>query len=394
MTLQNLTKTAIISLSKNKLRSALTSIGVIIGVSSVIIMIGIGNSARQAVKNKISTYGANTISVSSMFKNFSEKDITDLATIFPQINYISPVDSQKNIVIKYFNRNTSTRVFGVNNDYFKMKNWKLARGRFFTDYEITHIDKVAILGYNISKKLFDNPADSINSIILIENVPYRVIGTIIEMGSALSGTDFDNVAIIPYTTFTIKVSGKKEFYEIYVSTEIESAVDPLANMLRNHFAASHDIINGKSGFIKVTTSKEQLQMAEYISNALSALLAGIASISLIVGGIGIMNIMLVSVTERTREIGIRMAIGAKGSDIQLQFLIESIILSTTGGSVGIILGIIIYFSIVYFIKWPFIFSIVAIFMAFFVATLTGVLAGYYPAKKAASLNPIDALRTE
>jgi putative ABC transport system permease protein len=135
-------------------------------------------------------------------------------------------------------------------------------------------------------------------------------------------------------------------------------------------------------------------MAEYISNALSALLAGIASISLIVGGIGIMNIMLVSVTERTREIGIRMAIGAKGSDIQLQFLIESIILSTTGGSVGIILGIIIYFSIVYFIKWPFIFSIVAIFMAFFVATLTGVLAGYYPAKKAANLNPIDALRTE
>ncbi len=393
MNLENTFITATRALNRNKMRSILTSIGIIIGVSSVIIMIGIGNSAKIAVRQRITSYGSNGISVYRSAKPLTQRDTENLSRLFPQIKYITPIINESHIFIKYVNKNKESRLFGVNNDYFYLRGYKIQYGRFFSSLDISSNSKAVVIGDNVRIALFGY-IDPVGRVILIKNVPFTIIGTLAESGESFSGRDFDNLAVIPFTTAEVKITGSKQYDEINVSTQTPEMIDIMKNNLTEYFRRVHSIPPGSIDDFKIETSKEKLKMADDISNYLSILLAFIASISLIVGGIGIMNIMLVSVSERTREIGIRMAIGAKKRDILTQFLIESVTLSSAGGIIGIIFGLSTYFIIVSIVEWPFLFSGGSIFISFFFAFLVGIFFGYYPAKKAANLRPIEALRYE
>ncbi len=393
MNIKNAFITALRALGRNKMRSALTSIGIIIGVSSVIVMIGIGNSARIAVKKRIYTAGANAISIYNSARPLTERDMDDLSRIFPQIKYITPQVYKSRIPVKYKNRSIISRVYGVKNDFFLLKDWGTQYGRYFTDLEIASSDKVVVIGNTVRTEIFGyiNP---VGNVIHINMIPFKVVGSLVEVGQAFSGRDFDNLLVIPYTTAQTKITGDKSFDQINIATYSIDDVDSTVVSVRDYFRRKHSIPSGKPDDFKMETSKEKLKQADYIANVLSILLLFIASISLIVGGIGIMNIMLVSVSERTREIGIRMAIGAKRKDILSQFLIESITLSSVGGIIGIVLGIVIYFLIVFFVGWPFLFSLMSVLVSFLFACAIGIFFGYYPAKKASNLRPIDALRFE
>ena len=392
MNIKNSFLSSVRALNKNKMRSALTSVGIIIGVSSVIIMVGMGSSARIAVKSKITTYGSNAMSIYDSKRPLSNRDLDNLRTLF-QVKYITPVLYDTYIPTKYLSKNMLSRVFGVNVDFFRIKEWELLYGRYFTDLEIRSFAKVVIIGETVRQELFgtQNP---IGRTIIIRNVPFKVIGVLVEVGQAFSGRDFDNLMVVPYTTCGVKLFNRRGFDEIYVATHTESMVDETVELVEQYFRRVHSIPHGSPNDFKVKTSKEKLKIANEISNTLSILLAGIASISLFVGGVGIMNIMLVSVSERTREIGIRMAIGAKRRDILLQFLIESVTLSSVGGVVGISLGLAIYYMIIYFVKWPFLFSPFSVLISFFFAFAVGIFFGFYPARKASNLKPIEALRYE
>ncbi len=389
MTAQNLFITAIRSLGKNKMRSALTSLGVIIGVASVILMMGIGNSARVAVRDKIFNYGANAMSVRSRPNRFSAEDLEKLRHHIIEIKNITPVVGNDTILVKFSSMNLYTKVVGVSNEFFEIKEWPVHYGRYFTEMEILSNEKVAIIGNTVRVTLFGYQ-DPVGKTILANNVPYRVIGSLNEVGQALSGRDPDNVVLIPYTTASIKLLGTKNFDEIYVSTHSESLVDSMEKKLKEYIIREHK----KPVDYKIRTSKDELKMVEYVSKTLSILLAGIASISLIVGGIGIMNIMLVSVSERTREIGIRRAIGAKKKHILIQFLIEAVTLSAGGGVVGILIAVVLYYTITLIVGWPFLLSFFSIIISFFFSGAVGVFFGYYPARKASNLKPIEALRFE
>ncbi len=393
MNVENTFITATRALGRNKMRSILTSIGIIIGVSSVIIMIGIGNSAKIAVRQRITSYGANGISVYRSAKPLTQRDTENLRRLFPQIEYITPIIYKSRIFVKYSNKNKESRLYGVNNDYFYLRGYKIQYGRFFSELDISSNAKVVVIGDNVRIALFGY-VDPAGRVILIKNVPFTVIGSLQESGESFSGRDFDNLVIIPYTTAEVKITGDREYDEINISTRTPEMIDMTKDNLAEYFRRVHSIPAGSTNDFKIETSKEKLKMADDISNYLSILLAFIASISLIVGGIGIMNIMLVSVSERTREIGIRMAIGAKKKDILMQFLIESVTLSSAGGIIGIIFGISTYFIIVSLVEWPFLFSTASILISFFFAFLVGIFFGYYPAKKAADLKPIEALRYE
>jgi len=392
MNIKNSFLSSVRALNKNKMRSALTSVGIIIGVSSVIIMVGMGSSARIAVKSKITTYGSNAMSIYDSKRPLSNRDLDNLRTLF-QVKYITPVLYDTYIPTKYLSKNMLSRVFGVNVDFFRIKEWELLYGRYFTDLEIRSFAKVVIIGETVRQELFgtQNP---IGRTIIIRNVPFKVIGVLVEVGQAFSGRDFDNLMVVPYTTCGVKLFNRRGFDEIYVATHTESMVDETVELVEQYFRRVHSIPHGSPNDFKIKTSKEKLKIANEISNTLSILLAGIASISLFVGGVGIMNIMLVSVSERTREIGIRMAIGAKRRDILLQFLIESVTLSSVGGVVGISLGLAIYYMIIYFVKWPFLFSPFSVLISFFFAFAVGIFFGFYPARKASNLKPIEALRYE
>lgn len=393
MNMKNAILTATRAINKNKMRSGLTSVGIIIGVSSVIMMIGIGNSARVAVKDKVTTFGTNAMSIYELKKPVSPQDLDNLARLYFQVRYVTPIISRSDIVVKYQNKNMVTRISGVNNDYFRIKDWQLRYGRYFTDLEISSHDKVAVIGNTVRTRLFGY-IDPVGKIIIVNRIPFKVAGSLIEMGQMFSARDVDNILILPYTTTQTRLSRSRIFDEIYVATHSEKMVDETVVLLKKYFRTVLETPPGQKDDFKIKTSKEKLKMAEYISQTLSILLAGIASISLIVGGVGIMNIMLVSVSERTREIGIRMSIGAKRKDIMMQFLIESFTLSSLGGIVGVGFGLSVYGLIVYFVDWPFIFSTASIFLSFFFAGSVGIFFGYYPARKAANLRPIEALRFE
>ncbi|MBN2403412.1 MAG: ABC transporter permease [Spirochaetes bacterium] len=385
--------TAARALNRNRTRSALTSIGIIIGVSSVIIMIGISNSARIAVAKKMYTAGANAITVYHSDRPLTERDMDDLKRMFTQIKYITPQMYKSFMSVKYKNRSLASRLYGVNNNFFYIKGWEIQYGRFFTDIEIASNDKVVVIGDTVRTEIFGftNPVGEIMNIM---GIPFKIVGSLVPFGQALSGRDFDNLLVIPYTTAQTKIIGDKAFEQIIAATHTAEQVDSTVDSIRNYFRSIHSIPYGKPDDFRIETSKQQLKQADNIANILSILAAFTASISLIVGGIGIMNIMLVSVSERTREIGIRMAIGAKKNDILMQFLIESVSLSSAGGVVGITLGLVIYFLIVTIVDWPFIFSPVSVVVSFLFASSVGIFFGYYPAKKASDLKPIDALRFE
>jgi len=392
MDFPNLLITALRALAKNKIRSILTSIGIVIGVSSVIVMIGIGQSASIAVEERVSTYGKNAMEIASYHNLLTENDSSYIKNNLPQVQYSSIIITKSNIQINYKDRALMSALYGVENDYFKMKIWPLFSGRYFADMEIETHERVVIIGSTVMREIFlyEEP---IGKIVIINSVPFKVIGVLSELGQSFGGKDFDNVVIMPYGTVQRKIEGNRKIDRIYVSVYSEQQLGETIEYIQDYLHRVHRIPPDVNEF-RITTSKERLEMAEYISKTLAMLLAGIASISLFVGGVGIMNIMLVSVSERTREIGIRMAIGAKRRDILSQFLIESITLSGLGGIIGILLGLFFYYIITYIVDWPYIFSFTSVIISFLFSCVVGIFFGYYPAKKASDLKPIEALRYE
>jgi len=376
----------------------LTSIGIIIGVSSVILMIGLGSSARVEVKDKVKNYGENGISmeVKPKGKKFTYNDIVYIESNIYEIELFSPVCSlsEKNVLLRYLNSTTHAKMWGVNNDFLTIKKRTIVHGRYFTDEDYNTFSKVAIIGQTVKEKLFANK-DPLGEQILLNGTPLQIIGVMNIAGKTFSGYDFDNEIILPYTTANIRLFGRRDVYnEMLMATKEENMLDSAESQLLKYFRRVHNLREDEEDDFWLNTSKDKLKMTEDITRALSLLLAGIASISLFVGGVGIMNIMLVSVTERTREIGIRMAIGAKKKDVLFQFLIEAVTLTSAGGAIGILIGLVIYLIIVVALKWIFIFSFLSVLISFVFSTAVGVFFGYYPAKKASNLKPIDALKYE
>ncbi len=394
------TITALRALKRNRLRSCLSIIGIIIGISSVIAMIGLGSSAKIAVEEKVQSYGTNALAVLlRRHKNFDAGDLNVIKNYIPQIKYITPMmyigEKEKESIHRYGKKNCRARLYFCSEDYFKIQDRSAAEGRLFTDKDVASSAKVVVIGSSVKEKLFGRE-DPVGKIITISSFPFTVIGVMNKKGSALSGRDFDSMSVFPYTSGLQRFMNTALFDEIHMSTSYGYEVAPAAKaaekyVIRKFFPGAK---TGDRSLVKITTSDDKLKMAKYITTALSALLAGIASISLFVGGVGIMNIMLVSVTERTREIGIRMAIGAKKNDIMLQFLFESFFLSTVGGIIGILAGLGLYYLVCVLVDWVFIFSPMAIIIAFVFSAAVGIFFGYYPSKKAAELKPIEALKYE
>lgn len=393
------TVTAFRALRRNKMRSGLSMIGIVIGIASVIAMMGLGSSAKIAVEDKILSYGANAMSVELLKgKRFSAADLTMLANYIPQIKDITPVEyiSEKNVksIHRYRQNNYRARLYFTSDDYFRIQGRTASSGRLFTDNDIDSFAKVVVIGTTVQEKLFEKE-DPIGKIITINNLPFTVIGVLNEKGEALSGRDFDGLSIIPYTSGLQRFENQATFRAINLSThygyEVAQAKVFITNYTLQKFFPGN---SSPKGLVDITTSDDKLQLARDVTVALSILLAGIAAISLFVGGVGIMNIMLVSVTERTREIGIRMAIGAKKADIMLQFLLEAFFLTAVGGIIGILSGLGLYYVVTYVAEWPFIFSSFSIALAFLFSATVGIFFGYYPSKKAANMKPIDALKYE
>ncbi len=398
MNIKNAIVTAIRSLRRNKLRSFLTSIGIVIGVSSVILMIGLGSSARVEVKDKVANFGENGISIEVKpgGKSITYNDLVTIQNDIYEVGMLSPICyiPEKSGLLRYRNNFTHAKMWGVNNDFLTIKNRSVISGRNFSEEDLNAFGKVAIIGLTVKEKLFGN-RDPIGEQILFNGVPVQVIGVMNRAGIAFSGNDFDNEIILPHTTASIRLFGRRNIYtELILATKEEDMLNSAEKKLIQYFRRVHNLRDDAEDDFSIKTSKEKLKMTEDITRALSYLLAGIASISLFVGGVGIMNIMLVSVTERTREIGIRMAIGAKRRDVLFQFLIEAVTLTSAGGAVGIMLGLTVYLIIVIALKWVFVFSFVSVILSFLFSTSVGVFFGYYPARKASLLKPIDALKFE
>ncbi|MDA3899125.1 MAG: ABC transporter permease [Spirochaetes bacterium] len=390
--------TAMRALRRNKMRSMLTSIGIIIGISSVIAMIGIGSSAQIAVREKIFSYGANAVQVRLIHgKAAAISDLEKLRQYIPQIKYLTPneytSERRASTTHTYKQKKMNVRINFVDVDYFDIQKRSATSGRIFTKNEIEQYAKVVVIGARVRDELFVLE-DPIGKQVWINNTTYTVIGVLDEKGEAISGEHFDELSIIPYTTGLRRFLNRTSFDNILAVPYNDKDLDLVTEMIKKYYIEKFSLIDNYDTYFRVSSSQDRMQIADDITNALSILLAGIASISLFVGGVGIMNIMLVSVTERTREIGIRMAIGAKKNDILLQFLLESIVLSSLGGIVGVFLGLMVYYIMTQIVQWPFVFSVGAIFISVFFAACVGIFFGYYPSKKAANLKPIDALRFE
>jgi len=392
MSVENLSIVAVRALQRNKMRTLLTCLGIFIGVLSVIALTGVSNSLRIAVREKIQSFGTTAIMMMSVKKPFVESDLEDIRQNIPEVEYITPMNSWE-FPVKYKNKNLSRKVYGVSSEYFSMGNWEFESGGCFTGEELTMRKKVVVIGSSIKKHFFEGE-DPIGKVILINRIPFRIIGTLQEKGMSLGGTDFDNFIAGPYTTMATRLFGTNNFFIINISAYAESQVDSVKKNLLDLLQRKYNLTQEQLQDYRVNSFKEAIQKTEEISGLLSLAMVVIALISLVVGGIGIMNIMLASVSERTHEIGIRMAIGAKTSDILRQFLIEAIIVSSMGGLAGIIAGIVLYFFYTVTMSQPFILSMASIVASFGFSALVGVLFGYYPAKKASRLNPIDALRYE
>ncbi len=394
------------ALLKNKIRSLLTMLGIIIGVSAVIVMVGIGQGARISITNKIASMGSNMLHIESgsltrggirggwgSISTLVPEDATAIVEKCPSVALAAPTANITAQVI-YGNLNWSTRIFGTTSDYMTIRKWEKASGSFFHDTDVRYGTKVAVIGKTVAQNLFQM-ASPIGEIIRIKRVPFKVIGLLKEKGQSPFGTDQDDTILVPFTTAKKRLFGKhSRLRRIIVSAKDEtlmaSAQEEITLLLRER----HRIREGKEDDFIIRNMADIQDAAASSMKIMTIVLASIASVSLVVGGIGIMNIMLVSVTERTREIGIRMAAGAKTRDILFQFLIESLVLCSAGGLIGILLGLTISEFISIFAKWPSVVSVQSIFLSFFFSMMIGVIFGLYPARKASLLNPIDALRYE
>lgn len=407
MAILNLFKIAFKALKRNKLRAFLTMLGIIIGVAAVIAMMAIGEGSKQSIRTSLSGMGSNTITImpqsnepggvrlqGSSIQTLKMEDVEAIEKLnSSNINGLSLVVSTSGQAIKGA-YNWPTTITGVSVDYLHIRQLKLKDGILFSDNDVKSFAKVCVLGQTVIDNLFPDGTNPIGQIIRFKNIPFQVIGVLEAKGQSNFGQDQDDIILAPYTTVQKRITATNYLQSIYASATTEAASDAATEEITNAVRQSHRLLDNESDDFQVRTQAELISTISSTSSMLTVLLTAIAGISLFIGGIGIMNIMYVSVTERTREIGLRMSIGARGRDVLMQFLIEAILISVTGGLIGVVLGITSAYLISFLLNWPILISETSIVVSFVVCAITGVFFGYYPAKKASSLDPIDALRYE
>jgi putative ABC transport system permease protein len=395
---------ALKALNRNKLRTVLTMLGMIIGVGAVITMVALGRGAQATIEEQVKSAGTNVININAgnftqggvrqgqgMSSSLTADDATALRQV-PGVQYVSAgVNSRSQIIAG--NQNWSSQVQGVDIDFPLIRSWNTTYGSFFTPQDVSSASKVAVLGKVVAETLFGEDVDPTGEIIRVRNQPFKVIGVMAPKGQGAFGQDQDDVVFAPYTTVQKKLQGIQHIQNITVSSATPDTA-PVSQAISEALRLRHKLVAGEPDDFTVRTQEEIASLRTETTRTMTVLLAAIAGVSLVVGGIGIMNIMLVSVTERTREIGLRMAIGARGRDVLLQFLVEAVVISLFGGLLGIAMGFGLSFAIERFASWPTSIPANWIGIAFGFAAATGVFFGFYPARKAAGLDPIEALRFE
>lgn len=392
------------SLIANKMRSILTMLGIIIGVAAVIALISIGNGVKQDIQNSISSLGSNLLMVmpgaprtpgvrpsAGSMKSLKVSDYEAISKL-DGVKAASPMTNGSYVVI-YQNKNWTTSVSGVSYNYLDVNNWSMKSGRFLSEKNVQNRERVAVVGKTVVKNLFGDE-DPVGAEIRVKNIPFRIIGVLNSKGSGAMGNDQDDMVIIPYTTAMERVEGIDYLRMIYVVGKDENGIDRLQSDIENLLRVRHGIKDTNLDDFNIQNMNSIMETMEETTGTLTLFLGAVAAISLVVGGIGIMNIMLVSVTERTREIGVRKALGATYSVIVTQFLIEAVVISLMGGIIGIILGIGSSKLIGMASGMSTVISVPTIVMSFAFSMAIGLIFGIYPARKAAKLNPIDALHYE
>ncbi|MGA2220172.1 MAG: ABC transporter permease [Verrucomicrobiia bacterium] len=396
---------ALRALLRNKMRTVLTMLGIIIGVAAVIAMVGIGNGAKSQIESQIASLGENVIlvfsgnvtrgGVRSGWGGAGTLSIDDAGAIqreVPGVVSISP-EVRSGAQVAAGNQNWSTQILGESPEYFDLRKWPIVEGADFSEQDVRSAGKVAVVGKTIVQQLY-NGENAIGQIVRIKNVPFVIVGVLLAKGLSVQGQDQDDLIIIPYTSAMKRVQGVTMLRTINVQMAKPSLLNPGEQQIVELLRQRHRIVAGHDDDFTVRNQQEIADMATAQSKTMTLLLGAIAGVSLVVGGIGIMNIMLVSVTERTREIGIRMSVGARGRDILLQFLIEAVTLSAIGGLIGIGLGVATSQLLAARMHWPTLTSLSSVVVAFVFSAAIGIFFGFYPARKASQLDPIEALRYE
>lgn len=412
MNYSNLFKIALRAIAANKMRSFLTALGIIIGIAAVITMLAIGQGTKQSIKSNISEMGSNMIMISpgADMRGGVRQDASSMETlkqadyesIKDECNYISGISPTVNSSGQwiYGSNNTPSSIYGVNRDYLRIRQLSVADGEMFTEADIKSAAKVCVLGQTIVDNLFPDGSDPVGRVVRFNSIPFRVVGVLKKKGYNSMGMDQDDLALAPYTTVMKRILAQTYLQGIVCSAVTEEASEPAQDQISEILRRNHkqkdatDNTEADDDDFTIRSQEEIASMMDSTMTTLTILLGSVAGISLLVGGIGIMNIMYVSVTERTREIGLRMSVGARGIDILNQFLIEAIMLSVTGGIIGVLLGVGISLGIQSLAHLPVVIEPWSIIMSFAVCTFTGVFFGWYPAKKAARLDPIEAIRYE
>ncbi len=407
MSIINLFKIALRAIASNKLRSLLTMLGIIIGVASVITMLAIGQGSKASIRTQIAEMGSNMIMIQpgqdkgpggarQDASDMQTLKLTDYETLREQAKYLSAISPSVNASGQFINgnNNTPSTLYGISPDYLTIRQLKIEDGEMFTENDVKTNAKVCVVGKTVVDNLFPNGESPVGKVIRFNTIPLRIVGVLESKGYNSFGMDQDDVVLAPYTCVMKRVLAVTYLQGINASAITEEmtdlAIDDITQILRN----SHKITGESEDDFTIRSQQELSSMMSNTTDLMTTLLLCVACISLVVGGIGIMNIMYVSVTERTREIGLRMSVGARGIDILNQFLIESVLLSFSGGIVGVILGCLSSWAVNIFAKWPIEIQPWSVLVSFIVCTATGVFFGWYPAKKAANLDPIEAIRYE
>lgn len=406
MNFANLFRIALKALGNNKFRGFLTMLGIIIGVGSVITMLAIGQGSKKSIQAEISEMGSNMIMIhpgedmrggvrlsADDMQTLKVKDFEDIRQECGHVSLVSPsVNSTGQAV--YGANNTPTSVYGVNEEFLDIRGYKVQDGDIFSEQDIKTAAKVCLVGKTVIDQLFTNGENPVGKVIRFGSIPFRIVGVLESKGYNSMGMDQDNLIITPYTTVMKRILAVTYLQEIVCSALSEEYTDEAISEITDVLRRNHKLKESDDDDFNIRSQQELSSMMTSTSDMMSTLLAAVAGISLLVGGIGIMNIMYVSVTERTKEIGLRMSIGAKGRDILAQFLIEATLISITGGLLGVILGIAASYIVKAVLSYPILIQPWSIIISFLVCTIIGIFFGWYPARKASNLDPIEAIRYE